>query len=76
MKSFVEYNLATLSTGPAPLFALPLKWHMYHQFQRRWKTRNLDTTRKKTSNYWWLKFALIPYKTGIPQNDNLIDTTS
>ena len=35
MKSFVEYNLATLSTGPEPLFALPLKWHMYHQFQRR-----------------------------------------
>ena len=23
--------------------------------QKRWKTRNLHTTRKITANYWWLK---------------------
>ena len=36
--------------------------------KRRWKTRNLHTTRKKTANYWWLKIVLTPYENGIPKN--------
>ena len=26
--------------------------------RKRWKTRNLRITRKKTANYWWLKIIL------------------
>ena len=39
--------------------------------KRRWnklKARNLHITRKKTTNYWWLKLFLAPYKNGIPKN--------
>ena len=39
--------------------------------KRRWKTRNLHTTRKKTANYWWLKIILTPYKIGIPKSYKL-----
>ena len=35
--------------------------------KRRWKTRNLHITRKKTANYWWVEIVLIPYKNGIPK---------
>ena len=36
--------------------------------KRRWKTRKLHTTRKKTANYWPIEIVLTPYKNGIPKN--------
>ena len=35
--------------------------------EKRWKTRNLQPTRKKTASYWWIKIILIPYKNIIPK---------
>ena len=31
----------------------------------------IHNTRKKRTNYWWPEIVLIPYKNGIPKNDNL-----
>ena len=36
--------------------------------EKKWKTWNLHTTRKKTANYWWLKIVLTPHKNGILKN--------
>ena len=34
--------------------------------------RNLHTTRKKTTNYWWVKIVLTLHKKGIPKNHKLV----
>ena len=39
--------------------------------EKKWKTKNLHTTRKKTANYWSLKTVLTSYKNGIPKNYKL-----
>ena len=31
-------------------------------------TRNLHSTRKNTTNNWWLEIVLAPYKNGISEN--------
>ena len=36
--------------------------------EKRWKARNLDPTRKKAANYWWLKIVLTPNKNGVLKN--------
>ena len=40
--------------------------------KKKWKTRNLHTDRKKTTNYWWLEIVLTPYKNGIPKDYKLV----
>ena len=36
--------------------------------EKKYETRNLDTTRKTLANHWWYKIVLIPYKYVIPKN--------
>ena len=40
--------------------------------QKKRNTRNLNTTREKTANYWWLEIVLIPCKNWIPKNHKRI----
>ena len=36
--------------------------------KKPWKTRNLQTARKKTTNYWWFEIVLTPHKNRIPKD--------